>query len=102
MAKADYLDRLQLAVETMHGCFAVHTATVTAHEVFREQTVWQGDVEVFNLTGHPKAKRCYRWNHREDKDDTGERFLAVLEMPPVESAVTAVRASIVSDSKRPR
>jgi hypothetical protein len=49
---------------------------------------------------HAKAKKAYAWSHPEGKDDTGERFVAVLEIPPVESPVTAVRASIVADSKK--
>jgi hypothetical protein len=56
------------------------------HEVFRGQTVWHGEVEVFDLTGHPKAKRCYAWIHREGLGEQGERFVAVLEIPPVVSA----------------
>jgi len=74
--------------------------TVPVHEVFRGETVWQGEVEVFDLTGHPKAKRAYGWSHREGPNDEGERFITVLEIPPVESAITAVRASIVSDAKK--
>jgi hypothetical protein len=98
--KQDYLARLQTAVMQLHGCGAVHRETVPVHEVFRGQTVWQGEVEVFDLSGHPKAKRCYGWSHREGKDDAGERFVAVLEIPPVVSPVTAVRAAIVADSKK--
>ena len=40
---------------------------------------------------------------REDGDkDERERFVAVLEIPPVESPETAVRASIMADGKKPR
>jgi len=59
-----------------------------------------GDVEVFDLTGHPKAKRAYAWSHVHGKNDEGERFVAVLEIPPVESALTAVRVQIVKDAKK--
>lgn len=62
--------------------------------------MWQGAVEVFALAGHAKATRCFAWSHREGKGDEGERFVVVLEIPPVESPETAVRASIVSDAKR--
>ena len=72
------------------------------HEVFRGQTVWQGKVEVFDLTGHPKAKRAYGWSHLDGKNDEEERFVTVLEIPPVESALTAVRVSIVADGKKRR
>jgi hypothetical protein len=37
-----YLERLQMAVEHLHKCKAVHSATVPVHEVFRGQTVSQG------------------------------------------------------------
>jgi hypothetical protein len=94
-----YLERLQLAVEHLHKCKSVHSATVPVHEVFRGQTVWQGDVEVFDLAGHPKAKRAYAWSHLDGKQDQRERFVAVLEIPPVESAETALRVQIVKDAK---
>lgn len=99
--KQEYLTRLKLAVEHLHGASATWRETVPVHEVFRGQTVWRGRVEVFDLTGHAKAKRAYAWSHREGKNDEGERFVAVLEIPPVESAETAVQASILADAKTP-
>lgn len=38
-------------------------------------------------------------SHKQGQDDDGERFVAVAEIPPVVSPETAVRASIVADSK---
>ena len=84
----------------LHKANPVHTGSVTVHEVFQGQTVWKGHVEVFELTGHPQAKRCYAWSHPETADGQGERFVAVLEMPPVTSPATAVKASIVSDVRK--
>jgi hypothetical protein len=95
--KQEYLDRVKLAIEHLHNCGARYVRTDPVHEMFKGQTVWQGEVEVFDLTGHPKAKRAYAWSHREGKNDEGERFVAVLEIPPVVSPVTAVRASIMAD-----
>ena len=94
--------RVQVAVSQLHNCGAVWRQTVPVHEVFRGQTVWQGEVEVFDLNGHPKAKRAYAWSHREGSNDEGERFIAVLEIPPVESPKTAVQASIMADAKKER
>jgi len=99
-SRQDYLARLQVAVEQLHGCGAVHRLTVPVNEIFDDQTVWRGEVEVFDLKGHPRAKRCYAWSHREGPNDEGERFVAVLEIPPVLSPITAVRASIMSDAKK--
>jgi hypothetical protein len=49
----EYIERVKLAVEHLHNCRAIHCAAVPVHEMFRGQTVWQGDVEVFDLTGLP-------------------------------------------------
>ncbi|HEX7999113.1 MAG TPA: hypothetical protein VF528_12050 [Pyrinomonadaceae bacterium] len=92
-----YIDELQKAIRKLHGCEADHVETVPVNETFQGRPVWQGEVEVFNLRGHPKATRAYAWSHKTDK---GERFVAVLELPPVDSAQTAVKAAIVEEAKR--
>ena len=95
----EYIERVKLAVEHLHNCGAIHRATVPVHEVFQGQTIWQEGVEVYDLTGYPKAKRAYAWSHLDGKNDERTRFVAVLEIPPVESAETAVRVQIVKDAK---
>ena len=97
--KSDYSARVQVAIQHLHQCGATWRESVPVREVFQGKTVWHGDVEVFDLTGHAKAKRCYGWSHPENEDGTGERFVTVLEIPPVESPQTAVKISIVSDIK---
>ena len=97
--KQDYLARLQTAVQHLHGCAAVWRETVPVHEVFRGKTVWRGEVEVYDLTGHPKAKRAYARSHVDGKKDDKERFVAVLEIPPVDSAQKAVQVQIIKDIK---
>ena len=97
--RQDYLAKLQIAVQQLHNCGAVHVSTVPVHEVFEGQTVWKGEVEVFDLYGHDKAKRAYAWSHLDGPNDERTRFVAVLEIPPVVSAETAVRVQIVKDVK---
>jgi hypothetical protein len=94
-----YLSELRVAVQRLHNCGAVYRESVPVHERFKGKTVWQGTVEVFDLTGHPKATKCFAWNHKDGKKDQGERFVAVLNIPPVNSARTAVQASILNDPK---
>ena len=65
-------------------------------EVFRGKTAWEGDVEVFSLIDHPKAKRCYAWYYR---DGNKLKYVAVLEIPPVDSAQTAVKVAIAAKAK---
>lgn len=89
-----------MAVEHLHNCGASHVESVLVHEVFRGETVWKGDVEVFDLTGHHKAKRAYGWSHPDGPEDKEEKFVAVLEIPPVVSPKTAVQAAILNDSKK--
>jgi hypothetical protein len=93
------IEQLRLAVETMHRCKASHEVSTPIRETFRGQTVWEGVVESFALAGHPKAKRCFAWSFQ----DNGEaQYVTALEIPPVESPITAVRASIVAnDRNRP-
>lgn len=99
MNKQDYIAQVQVAVSQLHNCVATWRETVHVHEVFEGKTVWQGDVEVFDLHHHPKAKRAYAWSHLDGAQDERTRFVAVLEIPPVESAVTAVRVQIAKDVK---
>lgn len=96
MKREEYLRLLAMAFRDLHSCEAKHMATVPVKELFKGQTVWEGEVEVFMLLGHPKAKKGYAWAVQD-----GERsdITAVLEIPPVESPVTAVRASIVAGAK---
>ena len=97
--KQDYLARVQVTVSRLANCGATYRETVPVKEVFRGKTVWEGEVEVFDLSGHSKAKRAYAWSHHEGENDEGERFVVVLEIPPVVSPLTAVRASIMFDAK---
>jgi hypothetical protein len=97
--KQGYLAKLQLAVEHLHNCGATWLKTVPVCEEFRGEIAWAGDVEIFGLHGHDKAERCYAWAHLDGPNDELTRFVAILEIPPVKDAVTAVRVQIVKDVK---
>ena len=55
--------RLKPVFSRLHGCDAEYVETVPVTEEFRGETIWQGEVEVFELSGHPKAKRGYGWGY---------------------------------------
>ena len=97
MANKKYIERLKLTIEHLHGCRAVYCKTVPVHEIFQGQTVWQGDVEVFDISAHPKAKRCYGWSYGDP-----EQFITILELPPVDSAAAAVKVGVVYQIKKDR
>ena len=98
----DYIGELKKAIRRLHGCEAEYAETVPVTETFQGETVWKGEVEVFDIRGHPKAKRVYAWSHVTGKNDEGKRYVAVLELPPVDSAETAVRAAIMLEIKNAR
>ncbi len=97
MIDSKYLAALIKAFRDLHGCQAIHVETVPVVERFQGQTVWDGDVEVFELVGHPKASRGYAWAYDNTK---GSQIVAVLELPPVISPKTAVQAAIVHSKDR--
>ena len=59
------------------------------------KTLWRGNVEVYDLTGHPKAKHCYGWTYGDP-----EQFITILELPPVDSAEAAVKVGVAYQVKQ--
>lgn len=98
----DYIAEIPGAFLKLHGCNAIYLETVPVVEEFQGQTIWQGDVEVFELEGHPKATRGYGWSHVTGEHDQGRRYFTILELPPVDSPQTAVKAAIMSEIKNAR
>lgn len=92
------IEDIRLVVEVMHDCAAKHECSVPVIEMYGKDEIWEGVVEVFTLTGHPNAKRCYAWNFAND--DANPRYVAVLELPPVYSPHIAVRAAIASGQQK--
>jgi hypothetical protein len=97
VASKEYIERLELVIHHLHGCDSKHVETVPVQEVFRGKTIWKGDVEVFELKGHPKAKRCYGWTYGEP-----EEFITILELPPVDSPKSAVKVGVSYQIKKSR
>jgi hypothetical protein len=89
----DYLEELQDAIRRLHGVESEYVETVTVVEEFEGQIMWEGDVSVFKVIGHPQTDTAYAWkDYQEDK----KRYVAVLKLPPVNSPQLAVRAAVVA------
>ena len=97
MANKQYIERIQMVIAQLHGCDSKHVESTPVHEVFQGQTVWYGVVEVFDLIGHPKARRCYAWTYGEP-----EEFITILELPPVTDAQSAVKVGVAYQIKKAR
>lgn len=91
------ITELQDAIRAMHGCESTYERTEPVHEVFQGRTAWDGIVRVFTLIEHPKAECCYAWSYREG-DET--KSVAVLKIPPVESASSAVKVAIAAKGRQ--
>ena len=92
-----YIEELQEAIRHLYHTEPVYVESVPIKEVFQGQTVWEGDVEVFDLPDSPDADRVYAWAHDTDNVDQPRRTVTVLHIPPVTSPQKAVQASIIQD-----
>jgi hypothetical protein len=94
------MDKLAQVIRDLHGVDATHVRSEGVHEMFHGRTVWAGIVDIFSVRGHPMAGLVYAWSHETDAG--GRRYVAVLGVPPVQSARDAVRASIAGDAQTRR
>ena len=93
----NYIEELQGVIKRLHGSDSTYVESVPVKEVFQGETVWDGQVEVFDLIDHPTTNRVYAWAHDTDDSEYPRRHVTVLHIPPATSPENAVRASIVSD-----
>ena len=78
------------AIDAMHSATANLLTREPVHEQFEGQTVWEGEVLVFELSDHPTASKCFAW-------EVDGEITAVLAEGPIQTATDAVRASIWAD-----
>jgi hypothetical protein len=90
---SEYLHNLRDAVSALHGCDCSHSGTSLVVEFFDGRKVFEGNVETFTLSEHPRASEAFAWAF-EDKGEP--RYLAVLKIPPINDPSDAVRAAILS------
>ena len=94
-----YVDDLALAIGRTHGCEAHLEAFVPVTLVRLGGIEWDGEVGIFLLTGHPRARRCYAWGSPRSDEAWPRDIVTVLELPPVVSAETAVKSALGSPSR---
>lgn len=88
---------LEEVIKAEHGCDSKHVRSEAVHELFEGRIAWQGTVEVFDLIGHPKAKRAYAWQYEEGRET---KTVIALEIPPVDSPQTAVKVAIAAKARQ--
>ncbi len=92
-----YIQELKDIIRRLHDAEAEHLFSVPVREVFHGEVIWDGNVEVFDLKGHPTASRVYAWAHDTDDPKRPRRHVTVLHLHPIKSAQDAVRAAIVQE-----
>jgi hypothetical protein len=88
------IGELRKAVGRLHGGGARLARSVRISESFDGKSVWEGVVHIFELKGHPTARRAFVWSSLVE-GGTERRYFAVLNIPPITSPVEAVRATVV-------
>jgi hypothetical protein len=93
-----YLAEIQNAIKQRYGCQAVHRETVFVEEkTGHNETIWFGDVEVFDLDSRAGSDKCYAWQSIEE----GVRIVTILHNRLVDSPARAVQAAIFIGIQRP-
>ena len=94
------LESVRAAVETQHECLGTFRQVVRVIEQSEGETVWDGEVFVFDLIDHATAKIAYGWSEPVPGSANRRFFYAVLHAGPVDSPEKAVRAAIVSEYRQ--
>jgi hypothetical protein len=93
-APSAVVDELRGEIRNLYRCDSVWIEGVSVREQVRGETMWEGQVEVFDLIGSTEADRAYAWV--QVSGNSGNRqFFIMLHRPPVDSAQMAVRAALV-------
>lgn len=97
-----YIEELKEVIERLHHAHARYVETVPVKEVFEGETIWDGEVEVFELEDHPDASRIFAWAYDYEDDDKPTQHVTVLQIPPATTPENAVRAAIISEHGKDR
>lgn len=92
-----YLEELKEVIEKLHGVSATYIETVPVKETFEGKTMWEGQVEVFDIPDHANTNRVFAWAYDYEDADVPTQHVTVLQIPPATTPENAVRASIVSE-----
>ena len=92
MPRDRYIRSLQEQILQRHGCRSIHFQTVPLKETFHGRVLFDGDIEVFNLIGHPDASRAFAWCRTEDAD-----CVVFLAIPPINTPRDAMRQYIIDE-----
>ncbi|MGI9422563.1 MAG: hypothetical protein ACR2PA_05175 [Hyphomicrobiaceae bacterium] len=91
---SEEIEKLKACVEAQLDCTATWVNTMPVAAKASGKLVWDGNVHIFDLVGHPSCPRCYAW-WAEDFGPLEQRSVIVqLRENGVTSAAEAVVAAM--------
>jgi hypothetical protein len=94
------LPALEEAIRHLHSAEPRFVESVPVRVELAGELLWDGEVQVFDLAGHPSSTRCYAWSYATEGEK--RQFVAVLHVPQVESPEQAVQAYVVQATRKGR
>jgi hypothetical protein len=94
MNSREQREKLLDAIERKVLCQVKYLNTQPVRLVEDGQITWKGNIEVFQLDGHPEAKIAFGWGVPTADDKT--ELVTVIGKPPLETPVQAVKAYLAS------
>jgi hypothetical protein len=93
-----YLKVLESAIFIKYECKATRRETVFVLERTQDnETVWTGNVEVFDLAWHETARTCYAWVHLSENEPP--KIFALPRSQAIGSPQQAVQAAIHAEAQ---
>lgn len=90
----DEISVLKAGVEAAHNCDATWVNTVPVAAKASGKLVWDGDVHIFSITGHPTCERCYAWWENDYGQINDRTVITQLRDDSIGSAADAVVAAM--------
>jgi hypothetical protein len=92
------LSEFRMAIRQVLDADAEPAGAVELHVRRRNGKEWHGTVHVFDIAGHPRAKRCYAWP--EPLNDTSVIIRVVAQAGRITSPEQAVRSVLNRHARR--
>jgi len=86
------IEALKQSIAQNHACIAVYSQSVMVEETHRGEILWAGQIEIFEVQGHTKAKTAYGWW----QENTEDGLVTILALTPIMDARKAVQAYLMS------
>jgi hypothetical protein len=86
------IEALKQSIAENHACTAIYIQSVMVEEAHHGEILWAGQIEIFEIQGHAKAKTAYGWW----QENTEDGLVTILALTPTMDARKAVQAYLMS------